>query len=721
MGVGTQVAPRCALAISMAALTSVAVVGASSAQSTKTSGAYYTEQQLEQLKPGSPNPYLAYLPTSVEPDWAYWRSLKRVRASKLSPAPLPRSARVVTASETEPNNSQATATLIAGLGTGAGEDNIARISGQFAQPLPLGFFNAPPEDNGSIPLAGIVDVLENQTVGASANLGDGPYGSFAKGTGDFDFYRLQNIQKGTLIEVDIDTTVISNLDSFVTLWDIDGNLLAFNDDDPFSDTLTLDSFLSYTVEEAGDYFISVGSFESPFPLNPFDSSSGFGAGSEGPYNIFIAVGAGGRDPDYISFDADAGDIIGVGGDLDATSVALFGPDGALLVSTKGNLGAFIYPATSPLQMAGNAVVAYVAPAAGRYIVRLLGGDTAGTWSAEIRLFRPPLESAAGAQKQILFLDFDGATVDPSLFGGPPGLVALSPLSSFLPGWHLGPNAESDVIDAIVADVRETLDQDMRQKGLAGSFEIEIRNSRDDPDPFGQPNVSRVIVGGTISESGIPTIGIAQSIDPGNFARRETALVLLDLLSASPFNPNSLNAFPRAPGASVVDIVGVGVGNIVAHEAGHFFGNFHTDNLITPPNIMDSGGNLANTVGVGSDGVFGTFDDIDVDFGVDLYDLFEGFSGMEDTLNMIAFALSTGVTVDKNKVYVDLDAATNGTGTLSLPFNRLSDAVAIANPAAEIRIFSSSGAETFSGGNRINKPLTLINQTPGSGKVSVGKP
>ena len=38
------------------------------------------------------------------------------------------------------------------------------------------------------------------------------------------------------------------------------------------------------------------------------------------------------------------------------------------------------------------------------------------------------------------------------------------------------------------------------------------------------------MGGTIAESGISTIGIAESIDPGNFETDETALVLLDSLS-----------------------------------------------------------------------------------------------------------------------------------------------------------------------------------------------
>ena len=53
--------------------------------------------------------------------------------------------------------------------------------------------------------------------------------------------------------------------------------------------------------------------------------------------------------------------------------------------------------------------------------------------------------------------------------------------------------------------------DFLATGIPGDFNIEIRNSRDHGDLFGQPNVSRIIVGGTQAELGIPTVGIAQSI------------------------------------------------------------------------------------------------------------------------------------------------------------------------------------------------------------------
>ena len=90
-----------------------------------------------------------------------------------------------------------------------------------------------------------------------------------------------------------------------------------------------------------------------------------------------------------------------------------------------------------------------------------------------------------------------------------------------------PATRATLIDAILAIIEENLSTDMRVlaperrlRRLAaspGDFDIVLLNSRDHADPFGDPNVSRLVIGGTIPELGIGTIGIAQSIDPGNFA------------------------------------------------------------------------------------------------------------------------------------------------------------------------------------------------------------
>jgi hypothetical protein len=87
-------------------------------------------------------------------------------------------------------------------------------------------------------------------------------------------------------------------------------------------------------------------------------------------------------------------------------------------------------------------------------------------------------------------------------------------------------------------------------------------------------VTRVVVGGSIAEAVflVPTIGVAESIDPGNFALEESALVLLDLLSGPPEDPTaplggqlSLNHY-LTPASDRIGFIGRVLGETAAHEA-----------------------------------------------------------------------------------------------------------------------------------------------------------
>ena len=143
-----------------------------------------------------------------------------------------------------------------------------------------------------------------------------------------------------------------------------------------------------------------------------------------------------------------------------------------------------------------------------------------------------------------------------------------------------------------------------------------------------------------SETGISTIGIAQYIDPGNYGHQDEAIVLLDVLSAAAGPASSLNTFMNASSDRVA-FVSEAVGNVVAHEVGHTIGNYHTDNADEIGNMMDSGGaNFAtNLYGVDPDGIGGTADDDNVRFVTDTYAPVEGFTGLEGTLNVSAWAYS----------------------------------------------------------------------------------
>ena len=183
---------------------------------------------------------------------------------------------------------------------------------------------------------------------------------------------------------------------------------------------------------------------------------------------------------------------------------------------------------SPLPAGGNAVTDYVATRAGWHYVGVARGS--GAYDITVEAYRPPLQGATPTQT--LYLDFDGARVNTAIVRRPrqPGPEPVRGV----PG-QLGPDPRR----------RGRADRRGRRRGHreparrtwspAGStsrFKLKILNSRDNADPWGKPNVSRIVVGGTIAESGVDTIGIAQSIDPGNFETEETALVLLDVLSAA---------------------------------------------------------------------------------------------------------------------------------------------------------------------------------------------
>lgn len=593
-------------------------------------------------KPAGPNPYLSFLPAEARPDYTGWQAWLRDQGKAKRALQAPEDlGKLIAVGESEPNDFPATADAVVGFGTASGADPAANVSGTIAPPPAPALVGPFAEDDGSIPLAVPLAVPSGSIVRTSGSIGDGPYGTTS---GDFDFFQLASLAAGDEILIDVDTPMpyCCDLDPFVTIFDASGNLLAFNDDQPAGGTY--DSYLAYRVPSAGTYYVVIGAYLSPFPNDRFDSSTGTGVRSTGTYDVSIGVNA--TDRDVFSFQVEPGDVVSanlVG--ASGMRLTLSDPSGVQRQGSASNVN-FLLP--GPFPQGGVSGLTYVAETPGTWTVEV--GTTSGAYTLELRAFRPNLEQKPTGTAQTLFVDFDGATVDPSIFGGASGIVALSPLASFLADWGLTPADESALIDGILAAITESLSADMRvlalngdydTSALPGDFDLVLLNSRDHADPFGNPDTSRLVIGGTIAELGISTIGISQSIDPGNFSTSDTAVVLLDLLSAPASDPNSLNQFGFAGGLTKIDLVARGVGNVAAHEAGHFFAAFHTDQFDAQPNIMDQGGNLPNTVGVGPDLTLGTLDDVDVDFGPDRWVPNEGFTGIEDTLNATAFGLSTG--------------------------------------------------------------------------------
>jgi Ca2+-binding RTX toxin-like protein len=562
------------------------------------------------------------------------------------------------------------------------------------------------EDDGAIPLAnptGLVGGSQGEVL-FTGEIGDGPYGSSGAGSGDFDFYRLEAVADQRL-SVDVDTPIpffdpwsnhpllLADLDPMVGIYDSAGNLLVRNDDD----WSTWDARLDFIAPATGDYYVAVGSTTYPipfqFPADPFDPSSGPGVVSEGFYSLTIAL----DDPvdvDYYSLDLAAGDVIDISVNGAGRRSELFAPDGTLAIASRVDSDTVDYVLPPPLFSDAEVKSIYQITTAGRYAVAI--SDGVGAYEASVRLMRPALEEQPVYSHQVVFVDFDGAVFDAEatfVNSGAKTEAFFAPLSAFLERWGLTANDESAVIDAILSNLTQSIAQDISGvvgrgnngdfliSGRAGEFQIEILNSRDHADPFGlYPNVARVIVGGTAEETGLfGLLGIAQHIDVGNLVTNDTAAVLLDALSAPADEFRySVNAIPLGPNVTIIDAIGTRVGLIVAHELGHNFGNWHVDVYNDQLNVMDK---FLRLEFLGTDGVFGTADDVPVLFGMDGYAPWEVFEGVEDTLNTIAFGLSTGT---KSGTYFDFVTGTlYVTGNID---NGHKDQLEIKSADSEIKVY-----------------------------------
>ncbi|WP_377309519.1 hypothetical protein [Phytohabitans flavus] len=160
---------------------------------------------------------------------------------------------------------------------------------------------------------------------------------------------------------------------------------------------------------------------------------------------------------------DKGDVVGASVSGAGKRVSGYDPRLREVHGSVVDTSQWLAPA-SPLPQGGTAGTDHVADEAGWYAVAMQGDG--GAYQLTIGVYRPALEGAG--RQQTIFLDFDGATLDTSIFPFPggvePGPRALSPLRSFLAGWGLTDADESAVIDATIASVEENLLADVVARG-----------------------------------------------------------------------------------------------------------------------------------------------------------------------------------------------------------------------------------------------------------------
>ncbi|MEI7459471.1 MAG: Ig-like domain-containing protein [Pirellula sp.] len=356
------------------------------------------------------------------------------------------------------------------------------------------------------------------------------------------------------------------------------------------------------------------------------------------------------DEDYYAVDLRAGDILEAsltGNRNNIFDVSLSDSSGSEIIGSTSNTSTS-FPLSSPLyNISGNTTFAQIIPATGRYYVRVADGF--GAYSLKLRAFRNSIESEPVGTKQIIFLDFNGQTFNGGIFGVPIS-VRLPSMIDTVEQYGFLRSDENALIDGIIAGIKENYQGTLpftgnngyfSADGRPGSFDIEFQNSRDNPDPWADKNVSRVIIGGGSNEFPLPVRGIAQSVDVGNYNRTETAIVLPEAYFQT---GDDVRTIPRTATKSTLDVFVKAISATISHEMGHYLGAFHQENSNSILALMDSGGlPLATTrIGVGFDGIFGTDDDIDIDFVKDRYAIAEGFTGRTDHAINMAYALETGM-------------------------------------------------------------------------------
>ncbi len=373
------------------------------------------------------------------------------------------------------------------------------------------------------------------------------------------------------------------------------------------------------------------------------------------------------DLDTFSFDLKAGDILDIATTGSAGQFSIIDASGTQLLTSRVLVGGLQFP----LQTVGNTNGTIVIPADGRYFMTVGSAGLNNNYTVGLRTYRPVTEQLSVGDAQIVYLDFEGGVVDNNIFNedlavpGLPtfGFTVVPSFENSLPflGLEYGDIATSNIITTAVyddvirvfndlADSPTNTNGDFTETGVAGDYGVRILSSRfraadgsyphrdwynDNAD---DPRVSRLLVGGTGLDIGVPGVyGIAESVDVGNFNLREFGLFALDGFQGS------LLGFPIAPTRSEVDATIQFLSSVIAHEAGHTLGMLHTLNSNSILTLSDAGGTLianGNGLGVGPDGIYGTADDYAPIFRDDFYAP-EVYTGFNRVVAALTHGMSTG--------------------------------------------------------------------------------
>lgn len=602
-------------------------------------------EELESREPASPNPFLAFLAPGVEPDFEYWTAktafdgLRRARTRALRGFRSAPSASYAERERAVFNRNDAldeAEPIPSDLFGSAADEPIVEITGTLEAPVSDAVRQSVTSEDAAsgavVPWPVRLDAGDSWVV--TGRIGDGP---FAATSGDVDVFEITVGEGGLYTEVSVQTPT-GDLDPVMSLYDPYGNWVFTADDSEYG----YDPYEAGVLDVPGTYRLYVWGYGTDGLDVSGDAGSGAGAGSTGPYELHIAN----ADPDVDSYAVElkAGDVLAAVSAAPVQDVTIYGPGGEIRMRSQTDITG-LYPEEGPLlspaelgAYGGGVSAATVAPEAGKYIVAVRGE---GDYTMIVQGARPGHERPGGQVVQTLYVETQGGTYHPGReLDGTRETTTLTPLREFLPRWGLTAADEDAVVDEILKALGRVLRDDLRSlPGMAG-LDLRILNDRDHPDPG--PGANRLILAGTQPEIGADGfLGQASTVDVGNFRQDDVAYVLLDLMSdpRGIEGSSSINQFAVGAGRTKVELVGLGVGTVAAHEAGHFFGLHHTENDNDIRNVQDAGGyDLAYGFDIGADRVFGPGDGRGVRFRHD--DLYRNhaFAGVQRSPEALAYGL-----------------------------------------------------------------------------------
>lgn len=548
------------------------------------------------------------------------------------------------------NNSLRTPEIISNFGSGKNQINLIKLNGGLGSRKLLNtpsIFQEETEDNHAYSRANLVNYQGDETIKISG--------------------RLENVLKSGTLSGDIDIYEFPVVDGYEYVFNInntseqDANLMAMvyeGDDNFFIGRFIFDNtqrIIYSAVNFTGSIKIAILSSPSFRRFTLSDPDRVYPLGDEITYDITTTEIFNTNDRDFYKIELKKGDVFGVSGVSDfPLQVGLFGVESGSFVATN-NRYSIRAEDGNPLPTEGDFGFHYVVPEDGEHIIFIRNGI--GSYNLNIGVSRPGNENPNSIGQQIIFLNMAGADISLNEFfegnNNSTRIRNLSPLESFLPNWGLDSRRDLNRLAVKITDkFISKIDSEILETGINPDAKVFVLSDFGNPKRRDQilkflnkdnKPYSRLIIGGTERQFGRQVIGLSSAIDVGNFDLSDNGIVMLNKLSEpSTSSIFSINNIAIAEGAEKIDLIAEVVGNTAAHEAGHFLGNWHTDNTTDELCIMDKGGiSIKRRAGILEGDAFGDPENVNVSFIIDRYSRFEGnFVGLNETDTNVAFALTT---------------------------------------------------------------------------------